>query len=226
MNQEEIEEEKEVEGKQRNPLVIIGTCFLIIILILWSIPAVKIKLDPEPDFKKIPTLSSLTLNLPLMEIENTNHKINKLENFAKFVNPNDPLIRDIAVKISTESCVDKGKICNAKALYYFVRDNINYISDPKDFEYIETIRETLLTGGGDCESGVLLLASLEEAIGIDAQLVFIPGHVLTRIKLPEARKSYKLEGDWVYLDWTCKQCDFGETPYQIIINEKRYLEVP
>ncbi len=224
MSQEGIEEKE--EEKQRSPLIMIGAVFLILLLLFWLIPVAKIRLDPEPEFEKIPTISSLDLKLSLTSSTNTNHKINKLTDFAQFVNPNDPLIRNIAVKISTEACKNKGKVCNAKALYYFVRDNLNYISDPKDFEYIETIRETLLTSGADCEGGVLLLASLQEAVGIDAQLVFIPKHVLIRIKLPEARKSYKLEDDWIYLDWTCKQCDFGEIPYQDIINEKRYLEVP
>ena len=49
------------------------------------------------------------------------------------------------------------------------------------------------------------------AIGLEYELVFIPNHVFLRIKLDKALKRYKI-GDWTYLDWTCKTCDFGEIP--------------
>ena len=57
-------------------------------------------------------------------------------------------------------------------------------------------------------SGAILLASLLGAIGLDYELVFIPRHVFLKVRLKNALKRYKV-GDYVYLDWTCKNCKFG-----------------
>jgi len=109
-------------------------------------------------------------------------------------------------------------VCHAKAIYYFVRDNIEYVADPLGFEYVEEPKEALYMGSSDCEGGAILMASLLGAVGIEYELVFIPRHVFLKIKLDEALKRYKI-GEWVYLDWTCDSCEFGQLP----LNDKRYL---
>ena len=109
-------------------------------------------------------------------------------------------------------------------MYYFVRDNFDYVSDPLRKEYIEDPKEFLHVGGGDCESGTILLSSMLEAIGVDTQLVFIPGHAYLRAKL-DAPRSYQRDG-WVYMDWTCRSCEFGEIPVSSLASRERYLEVP
>ena len=67
-------------------------------------------------------------------------------------------------------------------------------------------------------SEAIILASLLGAIGIDYELIFIPSHVFLRIRLNEALKRYKI-GNWVYLDWTCDTCEFGELP----LTDKQYV---
>lgn len=62
-----------------------------------------------------------------------------------------------------------------------------------------------------------MLASLFE-------LVFIPGHAFLRIKLDKALKRYKV-GEWIYLDWTCKTCRFGEIPLQSRNKEMGFMDV-
>ena len=121
--------------------------------------------------------------------------------------------------------INEYKIADQISPLEFVRDNIEYVSDPVAKEYIESPVELLQTRGGDCESGTLLLAALEESIGIDSEIVLIPGHAYLRIKLPSALNKYKLDGDWVYLDWTCNNCDFGEIPYKNVGRESSYLKV-
>ena len=114
-------------------------------------------------------------------------------------------------------------MCHAKALFYFVRDNFQYVSDPNAYEYVKTAKQSLVSGGGDCEDGMLLTANLMEAIGIRSRFVFIPGHVYLDIWLPEALNKYKHDGDWISLDVTCKNCEFGEVPYNSINQDKKYL---
>jgi len=212
---DEIEEE--VEEEKRNPLVYILALFMILILLLWIIPYYSIKLDPEP--KNIPTKESI---LPInITIEKRNTTFVTRNEFLSLLNPNDPLIKQTATKIATYSC-NGNKVCYAKAIFYFVRDNFDYVSDPRT-EYVESAREVLATGGSDCDGIAVLLANLEQAIGIETRFVFITGHVYVQIKLDDAMKKYKIEDSWINLDATCDYCGFGEIPYKNIESKKSYV---
>ena len=84
--------------------------------------------------------------------------------------------------------------------------------------------EFLKVGGGDCESGTIALASLLKSIGGKVQLVLISGHAYLRVYMPEALNRYKVE-EWVYLDWTCKNCEFGEIPKKNMDAHMTFLDV-
>ncbi|RMF56020.1 transglutaminase family protein [Candidatus Woesearchaeota archaeon] len=213
---EAIRDDEKPKGK--GPIIYILSVFLILLMVLWIIPNYAIKLDPEP--KNIPTIEEVIP--PDLVINDSIHKLESNRDYRLYVTPNDPVVKRIASKIATQSC-GSNRICQAKAMFYFVRDNFNYVGDPPD-EYIETLLESLVSGGSDCDGHATALATLEEAIGVNAQLVFIPRHVFVRIKLDEAPKKYKLD-DWIYLDATCKQCEFGEIPYQNKDKRKTFLEV-
>ena len=197
----------------KGPIKYIIVTFLLLLMVMWYFPKESIKLDPHPT--KIPSIQEV---LPsTLKLRNQTIEINNQNDFYKIIKPHDPTIKQIANKIATLSC-DGNQVCQSKAIYYFVRDNIEYVADPIRFEYAETPEETLFMESADCDGGTILLASLLGAIGVDYELVFIPSHVFLRIKLNKALKRYQT-GNWVYLDWTCKSCEFGELP----LNDKRYI---
>lgn len=205
-------EEPRPEPWYRGPLKYILGAFMVFLVVAWVVPHYGVKLDPEPTH--IPSLAAVGIFEPeLIESNEIND----------YVQPDDPDIKNAATFIAANSC-EGNKVCQAKALYYFVRDNIDYVSDPIDKEYWESAKTVLANGGADCESGNILLASFMEAIGIDSEMVLISGHAYLRIFLPEAIQRYK-QDDWVYLDWTCSNCEFGEVSYQVAIKEKRFLNV-
>ena len=206
---------EEEEEKKKSPFKYIVALFLIVIVAMWIIPIYGVKLDPQPE--EIPTVEEVipeTLTYgSLVTLSLKEHVIIDSE------------IKGIADRIVTTACSSSSEVCYAKALFYFVRDNFEYLLDPRAIEYVEDPKEFLAIGGGDCESGSILLASMMESIGIDTQLVLIKGHAYARIYLPESKKGYQRDG-WVYLDWTCKSCDFGELPYSDFEPVLQYLEVP
>jgi len=218
-NQPDIAEDIEESPWYKGPLKWIFSLFLILLIILMIVPYYSIRLDPEP--KHIPNIDEVLFDTKLET--NNSVKLADISHLGAFVKPNDPVIKRAADKIVSLSCT-QGKICHAKAIYYFVRNNVQYVSDPVNSEYIEDPKEVLFTGAGDCESGSILLSSLLEAIGIDTQLVLITGHAYLRIKLKDALNRYKID-DWVYLDWTCKSCSFGEIPWKNVRKQATYLEV-
>ncbi len=55
----------------------------------------------------------------------------------------------------------------------WVADNINYVSDPRGFEYIAPPEETLKTKAGDCDDYAVLLASMYRSVGLEAAVGLI-----------------------------------------------------
>ncbi len=208
--QEIIEEiPEEPEPWYKGPIRIILALFLLMIIVMWTFSYYGGKIDPEPS--RIPSKEEvLPTNIIL---ENKAIQILTKNDFKKAIKPTDPVIKQTADRIAALSC-EGNRICQAKAIYYFVRDNYDYIADPIDKEYVEDPKEFLKIGGGDCESGTIALASLLESIGISTELVFIPSHALLRIILPEASKGYKIN-NYIYLDWTCSNCRFSELPLNV-----------
>ena len=211
----EIDEIEEQEPWWKGPIKYILGFFLLFIIILMVIPYTAVRLDPEP--KNIPALHSLVLNVNKTIVGNIT-VVSKYE-YNKLLQPNDPFVKQIADRIVTSSCEAK-RICHAKALYYFVRDSFQYVSDPYVYEYVKTAPESLVSQGGDCDDAAVLLANLEQAVGIPTRFVFIPGHVYIQIYLPEALRRYKDKEGWINLDPTCSYCEFGEIPYTNIDKKK------
>ena len=196
-----VEEERVEEPWYKGPIKYILMIFLLILIVVWIFAPYIVKVDPEPRY--IPTIDEVVISN--LTIEPVNHTINSRQDFSRFIDPNDPEIKDVAVRIAFSAC-NSEKVCQAKAIYYFVRDNFNYVSDP-NLEYIESPKEVLMTGGSDCDGLAVLLATLELAIGVDARLVFIPNHVYVELKLDNGPGKYR---KWFPVDAACKGCEFGE----------------
>ena len=212
------EELEEKDPWYKGPIRIILTLFLLLLITMWVFSYYAVKINPSPG--KIPLVEEVFTQNFEINISSNRDMINKEDYFSLIV-PNDPVIKQTADKIVSIAC-EGSKICHAKAIFYFVRDNFQYVSDPTDFEYVKGARESLVTKTLDCEDGAILLANLMEAVGIDTRFVFIPKHVYIDIWLPEAAKRYKQKDSWISLDVTCKNCDFGEIPFQNINQKKTY----
>jgi len=198
--------------------IILGL-FIILILIVSIFPFYSIRIDPEP--KTIPGKDVIIPNN--IVLNPSKYKINSTKDLISRIDISDPVIKQTADKIVSIAC-NRDKICHAKALYYFIRNNYQYISDPIDTEYLEEPRDFLSVGGGDCESGATALASLLLSVGIETELVLVPKHAYIRIKIDDAPNKYKKNG-WIYLDWTCESCKFGEIPIKTNEGYEKYLAI-
>jgi len=210
-----IEEVEEAEEKNhKGPLKIILGLFLVFLMVLWLVPHYGLKQNPEPDY--LPSLKELDLKTFIVpEITST-----QIKDYIQI----DSEIKQAADKIVSLSCKETSKICNAKAIFYFVQGNFNYLNDPLSFEYYKTPHESLHSNNGDCDDGSILLSSLLQSIGFRTRFVFVPGHVYIQVNIPEAVSSYKDEDGWINLDSTCDGCSFGEINYGYRDSKKTYLE--
>lgn len=196
-------EKHDLEKARKGPFRIIIALVIALLLLLMVLPYYSVKLDPEP--KNIPKPDEVIpddLAVPDASFDRSPSAFSR----AKKSNPQIKLVAD---KVATRSC-DGNRICYAKALFYFVRDNLNYINDPPD-EYIKPPEETLTTMSGDCDDASVLLAAMLESIGIPTAYEHVPNHVYIQAYIPEIKRSYQEDG-WVNLDPTCSNCEFGELP--------------
>ncbi len=142
------------------------------------------------------------------------------------VNPSHREVRRAAVRIASKY-PGAQDFKQARAIYQFVRDDINYVSDPKGVEYVQSPEETLKVRGGDCEDKAILCASLLMAVGFEAALVFADvdadgaaDHTYSAVYIERAPEFYKffphkpLPGGrdlhhWIPLDPSTQDAEFG-----------------
>ena len=213
---EEIHEKEIEEPRRWGPIKYVVMVFLVFLIVVMAIPYYSIKLNPEP--KYIPTIEEVVpkdFEVNITNIDRTN--------YLNFINPADPVVKQTADKIVSLSGCGSNKICQAKAIYYFIQNNFDYVSDPLKFEYIKTARESLKSGiSGDCDDAAVLASNALQAIGIKTRFVFVPSHVYIQAYLPDAPRTLQRDG-WVNLDLTCEYCKFGEVAYRYKDSDKRFL---
>jgi len=221
----ETEKKIKIDGEEeepwyREPLRFIMALFLLFIIVMWMFSYYAGKIDPNP--KRIPAINEVFVQNFEVDLSKEGEVISRRD-YKNLIKPSDPVIKQTADKIVSISC-EGSQVCQAKAIFYFVRDNFQYVPDPNTLEYVKGARESLVTGTLDCEDGAILLSSLLEAIGIQTRFVFIPKHAYVDMWLPKAAKRYKQKDNWISLDVTCKNCDFGEIPSKSIDQVKSYLD--
>ena len=191
----------EKSRSRRRPIIIIGGIFLLLLLVVSYVPLTNLGQYENPS--NIPSIKDVRSLLP-QNISNPR----TLDIWDYVVD--DSEIKHISNRIVVDSC-SEGTTCYAKALYYFVRDNVQYVSDPAK-EYYETPFETILSGGADCDGQAILLVNLLQSVGFLTEFVFEPGHVYVRFYSATIPDIYRAKDNWVYLDTTCKTCEFAEIP--------------
>lgn len=140
----------------------------------------------------------------------------------------DTRVRELAVSLGQK--FPAGDFKQARKLYEFVRDDITYIRDPLGLEYIQRPDTTLRVRSGDCEDKSILLTAMLAALGFEPALIFadsdhdqVADHVYAAVHIPSAPdycKSFPSRAlsdgkdlrDWIALDPTYEDCEFGMIP--------------
>lgn len=114
----------------------------------------------------------------------------------------DPLL--IALKNSLiEGIPGKKWFAEIRAIFNFVRDEIEYALDPDGIEYLQWPQETLRSGRGDCDCKCILLAALLEIAGHPCRFLgvgFEQDH--GEISHVIVQTMAAAEGSWISLDAT------------------------
>lgn len=209
----ETQPHEEIE-ETNSPLKYILAVLLLLLLILMIIPYYGVRTDPRPE--NIPSLQEVLYQAP-------NSTYTKLQTINDIKDVKiTPLIKHAVAKIST-SCNEVSNICYAKAIFYFVQNNIRYVPDP-EIQYVESPDETLTSGAADCEGLAILTTQLLKAVNIRSRIVLTNDHAFVQIYLPEALNSYKTEEDWVSADPT-SNLKIGEVNPRYLKNIETYIYI-
>lgn len=204
-----------IERKKHSPFYRFVAALTALGLFLLSVEGYRYLIHPEPK-----------MNLALADVQSF-LSVNPAESFSSHrpeeiksvLDKANDILKQVANKIAADSCRSGDRVCQSKALFYFVRDQIIYVPDPRFHDALANPLVTLKTGGADCEDMAVLLAGLQKAIGNQARLVFISGHVYAQVKIPDYKDQ------WLNMEATCKTCGFNEIPTDTLLNEKEYEEL-
>ncbi|HEY82167.1 MAG TPA: hypothetical protein G4O01_02615 [Dehalococcoidia bacterium] len=126
----------------------------------------------------------------------------------------------------------------AEAIFRFVRDRVNYISDADQFKYDEFAQNAdevaiaIAKNGiayGDCEDSTLLLAVMYQGAGYRSAIVVAPGHTAALVYLPEYKRGpvFELNGEsgWVWAEATGRNNPLGWVPKEFLNMELAAYEI-
>jgi hypothetical protein len=127
----------------------------------------------------------------------------------------------------------------AEAVFYFVRDRVNYIPDIDQFPYEEfaqnadelaTIIDQNGVGYGDCEDSTVLLAVMYKGAGYRSAIMVGSGHTAALVYLPDYKKAtaiFELEGEsgWIWAEATGKNNSLGWVPKELINGKLAAYEI-
>jgi len=126
----------------------------------------------------------------------------------------------------------------AEAIFYFVRDRVNYTSDKDQFKHDEfaqnadelaTAIEQDGVAYGDCEDSAILLAVMYQGAGYRSAIAIGPSHTAALVYLPEYKKAsvFVLEGEtgWIWAEATGKNNPLGWLPKDLINAELAAYEI-
>jgi hypothetical protein len=135
--------------------------------------------------------------------------------FGAFVTPNDVKVLEFLQKVKAHAPEGalpgyqgspEGVTAQVRAVYDAVKADVDvtYVNttiafSPDDTAAVQRVRlprESLATGAANCIDGVVLLASLLEAISLSPAIVVVPGHAFL------GWETWEGSGEWKYLETT------------------------
>jgi hypothetical protein len=108
----------------------------------------------------------------------------KILNAIEYENPK---VRNFAIMATTKhfknlkGYSDYRTIIQCFAVFKEINHRWNYVSDPKEGDYIATASESLLYFSGDCDDHSILMAASVRAIGGTPRLIHTKGHIYPEI---------------------------------------------
>lgn len=137
-------------------------------------------------------LSGFTADLkPMAEEYSPKYRYNTATYFEvinRLVEPSEPDVRGKAAEIA-RSYPGAYNIYQVCALFDMVKENIEYVSDPRGNDVWEPATVTLKVGAGDCEDQAILLSSMLEAVGGTTRVYLTDSHAFAAVYIGNEKNA-------------------------------------
>jgi len=131
-NMNELEYEP-IKPRKRNPFYGLIALFVVVALFLLSLQGYFYLIHPEPT--EIVSLDEIQSFIPAeLEEPFSSHQSDEVK--IVLANTQDS-IKQVANFIAANACKRSDRVCQSRALFYFVRDNIQYVPDAKFHDNLE-----------------------------------------------------------------------------------------
>jgi transglutaminase-like putative cysteine protease len=131
-------------------------------------------------------LNGVTMDLkPMPEKNSPKYRYNPdyyFRTINRLVEPSEPDVRAKAAE-TARSYPGAYNIYQVCALFDMVKEEIKYVSDPRENDIWEPANVTLKIGAGDCEDQAILISSMIEAIGGTTRVYITDNHAFAAVYL-------------------------------------------
>lgn len=120
---------------------------------------------------------------PLQEQTYPEVRYNQKDLFIRtneIVDPLDPSVRELATGLAIKY-PGEYNIYQVCAIFDYIKENIQYVSDPRGVDQWSAPGETLKIGAGDCDDYAILLASMIESIGGTTRIYMTDTHAFATV---------------------------------------------
>ena len=123
-------------------------------------------------------------------------KLLPFPNKTKILNAIDyqnPKVRNFAVMATTKNFRDVNgyndyrMITQCFAVFKEIKENWNYVDDPKGKEYIAAASESVIQFSGDCDDHAILMAASIRAVGGTPRLIHTGGHIYPEVLIGDKK---------------------------------------
>ncbi len=140
------------------------------------------------------SLNGFTADLkPMPEKKDPEYRYNPDYYFKKInllVEPAEPDVRTKAAE-TARSYPGAYNIYQVCALFDMVKEDVKYVSDPRENDIWEPANVTLQIGAGDCEDQAILLSSMLEAVGGTTRVYITDNHAFAAVYLGNGTDATK-----------------------------------
>jgi len=151
----------------------------------------------------------------------TKYTIEKMRELARKGKVNPIILR--AARTVIRNCPEKDYESEGECIYNYVRQNVRYTRDPMDVELLQAPEVTLREASGDCDDVSILIASLAEAVGMEAAFLTIKANKNLPYDFTHVFPIIRTQKGWRGADPTVAHAYFGWIPPEATDPKKRKI---
>jgi transglutaminase-like putative cysteine protease len=151
----------------------------------------------------------------------TDFTLQKMSEFVQSGQRDPKIVKNARTIVA--SCPPKDYHCEAETIFRWVRENIHYVRDPQNTEWVQAPDVTLREGYADCDDFAVLIDALAGAIGMQSGFEAVRADPLNKNEYSHVYAILRTNKGWHAADPTVAGSFLGWRPVKGIFGRKILL---